>query len=143
MEILYTTSHTRNTGKKCPLYAFKVAGRQILMKIGYANMIFSQDRIFNELFNLPVTFITYHIFNLTSGGQASMPHHNNTKLDYHRSCHSSGEWMSPFQPGKTLFEPTCAICSVGSYASLSVCLSVCTLQSGLDQKSDQKIIHIS
>ncbi len=41
----------------------------------------------------------------------------------------------------TVFEPTCAICMVGSYASFSVCLSVCL--SGLDQKSDQKIIHFS
>ncbi len=30
-------------------------------------------------------------------------------------------------------EPTCALCTVGSYASLSVCPSVCP--SGLDQKS--------
>ena len=45
--------------------------------------------------------------------------------------------------GKTFFsdppsfiEPTCAICTVGSYALLSVCLlSVCCLSSGLDQKS--------
>ena len=34
-----------------------------------------------------------------------------------------------------IFEPTCAICTVGSYALLSVCLSVRTT-SGLDQKSD-------
>ena len=34
-----------------------------------------------------------------------------------------------FDPGGTqrviIFEPTCAYCTVGSYASLSVCLSVC------------------
>ena len=36
-----------------------------------------------------------------------------------------------------LFEPTCANCTVGSYASLSVCLSIC-----LWQKSDYIIIHI-
>ncbi len=35
------------------------------------------------------------------------------------------------------FEPTCAVCTVGSYASLSVCSL-----SGLHQKS-WKIIHIS
>ena len=32
-----------------------------------------------------------------------------------------------------IFEPTCACCTVGSHALLSVCLSVCL--SGLDQKS--------
>ena len=36
------------------------------------------------------------------------------------------------------FEPTCACCTVGSHASLSV-FSL----SGLDKKSDQKIIHVS
>ncbi len=40
-----------------------------------------------------------------------------------------------------VFEPTCALCTVGSYASLSVCPSVCL--SGLDQKSHWTIIHIS
>ena len=38
-----------------------------------------------------------------------------------------------------LFEPTCALCTVGSYASLSVRLSICL--AGLDQK-DWTIIHI-
>ncbi len=40
----------------------------------------------------------------------------------------------------SVFEPTCALCTVGSYASLSVCLSVCL--SGLDQKY-WMIIYIS
>ena len=33
MEILYTTSHTKNPRKKCPLYGFRVTGRQIPIKI--------------------------------------------------------------------------------------------------------------
>ncbi len=41
----------------------------------------------------------------------------------------------------TLFEPTCAFCTVGSYAPLSVRPSVRPY--GLDQKSDWTIIHIS
>ena len=43
----------------------------------------------------------------------------------------------PARPAKlerTLIEPTCAICTLGSYASLSVCMSVC-LAPGLYQKS--------
>ena len=39
--------------------------------------------------------------------------------------------------GARIFEPTCAHCTVGSYASLSVCLS------SLDQNSDLIVIHIS
>ena len=38
-----------------------------------------------------------------------------------------------------VFEPNCAFRTVGSYALLSVCLSVCLY--GLDQKSDWIIIH--
>ena len=41
-----------------------------------------------------------------------------------------------------IIEPTCASCTVGSYASLSVFLSVLCLYSGLDRKWE-KIIHIS
>ncbi len=35
------------------------------------------------------------------------------------SAHTKQTWWKP----KTNFEPTCAYCTVGSYASLSVCLS--------------------
>ena len=34
-----------------------------------------------------------------------------------------------------IFEPTCACCTVGSYASLSVCLSVCHVTIPLDNNS--------
>ena len=51
--------------------------------------------------------------------------------------------LQPAQPcpRASFVEPTCAFCTVGSYASLSVCPSVCPY--GLDQKSDWIIIHIS
>ena len=48
-------------------------------------------------------------------------------------------WFSFYYFRKySIFEPTCACCTVGSYAALSVCCL-----SGLYQNSDWIIIHIS
>ena len=64
-----------------------------------------------------------------------------------QNCHGLCIIRIGFQATISIFEPTeptCAICRVGSYASLSVCClsSVVCRLSGLDQKS-QNIIHIS
>ena len=40
-----------------------------------------------------------------------------------------------FKMHPIIFEPTCACCTVGSYASLSVCLSVCHVTISLDNNS--------
>ncbi len=57
------------------------------------------------------------------------------KKDFHQRCvfkiifHNFFQnlFVNPFYPlfFPGVFEPTCAFCMMGSYASLSVCLSVC------------------
>ncbi len=80
---------------------------------------------------LPCLFFSRH-------GQRSSCH-NTKRLHYSNTVHAWNFWKLNLwkyiiRDCSLFFEPTCANCTVGSYASLSVCPSV--RPSGLDQKSD-------